>query len=95
MTLTFAAFDQTVSLLLLDDGVLQLLPKQAPAATAQKNIAKILQSLALYDINRVYADADAMQRRGISPEDTVVPVTSVDAVAIAALLLQHRTVLSF
>lgn len=94
MALTFAAFDQTVSLLLLDDGVLQLLPKQAPA-TAQKNIAKILQSLALYDINRVYADADAMQRRGINPDDTVVPVTPVDAVAIAALLLQYRTVLSF
>ena len=95
VALTYAAFDQTVSLLLLDDGVLQLLPEQAPAATTQKNIAKILQSLALYDIDSVYADTDALQQRGIDAEDCVVPVKPVDAAAIAVLLQQHKTVLSF
>ncbi len=95
VALTYAAFDQAVALLFLDDGVLQLLPEQAPDAATQKNVAKILQSLALYDIENVYADADAMQQRGVTAANSVLPVTAVNAAAIEALIAQHRTVLSF
>ncbi len=95
VALTYAAFDQAVSLLFLDDGVLQLLPQQAPDALAQKNIAKILQSLALYDIDKVYVDEEAMQRRGINPAHSALPVTPLGSTAIAELMQQHKTVLSF
>ena len=95
VALTYAAFDQAVSLLFLDDGVLQLLPQQASDAVAQKNIAKILQSLTLYDIANVYVDEDAMQQRGLNPDDSALPVTPLDAAGIAALLQQHKTVLSY
>lgn len=95
MALTYAAFDYAVSLLFLDDGVLQLLPAQAPDAATQKSIAKILQSLPLYEIVNVYANADAMRQRDINPEDSLLPVTPLNAAALAALMQQHKTLLSF
>lgn len=95
VALTYAAFDQAVSLLFLDDGVLQLLPRQAADALAQKTIAKILQSLALYDIDKVYVDQAAMQLRGLDSQNCVLPVTPLDSAAIAELMHQHKIVLSF
>ncbi len=95
VALTFAAFDHAVSLLFLDDGVLQLLPEQAPDAATQKSIAKILQSLALYEIDNIYADASAMHQRGVTMENSILLVTPLDAAALADLMQQHETVLSF
>lgn len=95
VALTHAAFGQALCLLFLDDGVLQLLPQQAPEALARKNMARILQSLTLYDIDTVYADEDAMQRRGLNARASVLPITLLNPAAIAALIQRHKIVLSF
>lgn len=95
VALTYAAFGKSVSLLFLDDGVLQLLDEQTPGCLIHKNTAKMLQSLALYDIDKIFADELAMQERGVNLAHCVIPVRPLAAAAISALMAQHQTLLSF
>ena len=67
--LAAAAFEQSVSLLFMDDGIWQLLPEQKPAAIGTKNIASTLASLPLYDIDSIYAEGESLSVRGLSPGD--------------------------
>ncbi len=93
--LAAAAFDQPVSLLFLGDGVLQLLPGQDAAALGRKNIGRLLGSLPLYDIDRVFVDAAAARRYGLDPDSAPVPVTVVDGAAIRELMAGSDHLLGF
>jgi tRNA 2-thiouridine synthesizing protein C len=94
LALAAAAFDQPVTLLFCDEGVLQLVDGQAPAA-GSRTLGKLLASLPLYDIERVYADQDALQRYGLDAATLVLPVEPVDVAAQQALLASHDHLLSF
>ena len=67
LALAAAAFDQDVSLLFMDEGIWQLLPQQDSAHTPGKNIARLLDSLPLYDIETLYVDGTSMVRRQLEP----------------------------
>ncbi len=56
--LTTAAFDQPVSILLLDDGVFQLKNGQNPKCAGLKDTAAIFHALEIYDVNDVYAEVE-------------------------------------
>jgi tRNA 2-thiouridine synthesizing protein C len=62
VALATAAFEQVVDLLFTGEGVLQLLPDQDSQSLGKKNIGRQLASLPMYDINRVYVDAEAASR---------------------------------
>lgn len=72
--LTTAAFDQAVSLLFLDDGVLQLKNRQQTAATGIKDTLAIFKVLELYDVQDLYLEAEALQERGLTTDDLALPV---------------------
>lgn len=95
VALTVSVFEQPLSLLFLDDAVLQLLPDQAPAQIGQKNLAANLTMLEMYDIDKLYASHAALEQRGISAETITLPVTLMDNQEIAELIRQHDQVLSF
>ncbi|MBS99656.1 MAG: sulfurtransferase complex subunit TusC [Oceanospirillaceae bacterium] len=92
--LTCSVFEQPVTLLFLDDGVFQLLKGQAPAPIEQKNLNAMQQSLPLYDIERLCVSRRALELRGLSAADLILPVELIDDAALPALLAQHDTVLS-
>ena len=62
VALATAAFEQAVDLLFVGDGVLQLMSNQDSHSVGKKNIGRQLASLPLYDINRVFVDAEAAAR---------------------------------
>ena len=66
MALACAVFDVDISLLFLGEGVWQLSPQQQP--TASKSIAKALQALPLYDIDKIYVDSNSLQQRQLAAE---------------------------
>lgn len=72
--LAAAAFEQDVQLLFSGDGVWQLLPDLQADAIAGKDIGKMLQALAYYDIEHVYADAQSLAERGLSAATLAIPV---------------------
>src|SRR5690606_13065 len=69
--LAAAAFDQAVSLVFLGDGVWQLLKGQQPEG---KSVEKQLGALPLYDIDRLYAEAESLAQRGLESADLALPV---------------------
>ncbi|MDB6062105.1 MAG: tRNA 2-thiouridine(34) synthase TusC [Verrucomicrobiaceae bacterium] len=90
-----AAFDQQVALLFLGDGVLQLINRQDGAAISQKSFEKQLSALPLYDVNTIYIDSDALDKRKLSASDLSLPVTLLNRDEITALLSRSDFALNF
>lgn len=86
LSLAMGAFEQHFDLLFMGAGVLQLLPDQDSAGIGLKSIGKVLSSLPLYDVERVYVDADALLRHGINADQLVLPVQALDTLALQELL---------
>ena len=80
-----AAFDQKVSLLLLDDAVFHLKNNQQGEAIAGKDIGAIYRSLALYDIEDIYVEQESLTMRGLSQEDLLIPITLLTRPEIATI----------
>lgn len=90
--LTTAAFDQQVSILLLDDGVFQLKNNQHPDSVGLKDTAAIFMALKIYDINNIYAEAESLQERGLRPHDLCLPVQEFYRKDIAGLMKRFDVV---
>ena len=90
--LVAAAFDQHVSLLFRGDGLQQLLAGQN--VSNQRNLAKMLRSLATYEITDVYVDHSDMTDQDLSHEDFEIAVTPITHQAIGELIASHDLVLA-
>lgn len=87
--LTTAAFDQGVSVLFLDDGVLQLKVAQNPAALALKDTAAVFQALQIYDVEQLFVEEESLQERGLRAVDLILPVQLIRRAEINALMQRH------
>ena len=93
--LAASAFDQSVCLLFLGDGVLQLMPDQEPSALGSRNLGRLLASLPLYDIESVYVDAQAVSRYRVKLENTPVSAVPLQPPEMVELLREHDLLLGF
>jgi tRNA 2-thiouridine synthesizing protein C len=75
--MTTAAFDQEVSILLLDNAVFQLKHHQNVTNTGLKDTAAIFNALSLYGINTIYVEAESLQERGLSADDLSKSVSEI------------------
>ena len=94
MMLTCGAFDQSVALLLLDDAVLQLKKSQQPAVKRLKDTAAVFQALDLYNINTIYVEMESLQARGLTSDDLILDVISLDRSQVAELFQQFSVIIS-
>lgn len=90
-----AAFDQDVSLAFVGDGVYQLTKGQDTKALEVKNFSPTYRALDDYDVTKIYVDEDAMQARGLSAADLVIPVEVVSAQRMAEIMDNQDVILSF
>jgi len=74
IVLITAAFDQRVSLLLLDDAVFHLHSQQQSTTVASKDISAIYRSLELYDIESIYVEQESLNYTGLLVSNLLVPV---------------------
>ena len=95
VVLIAAAFDQDVSLAFLDDGVFQIMKGQHTKGIDVKNFSPTYRALEGYDIEKLYVSKEAMEARGLTEKDLLVPVTLLDAKAMADLMEEQDVVLSF
>lgn len=63
--MTTAVFDLPARLVLLGDGVFQLLPDQDGAALGSKNLSKMIGALGLYGITTIHVDEVSLTQRGL------------------------------
>ena len=90
--LTTAAFDQKVSILLLDDGVFQLKNGQHPETAGMKDTAAIFKALEIYEVNTIYTEVESLQERGLKPGDLCFPVQLFYRKDIAGLMKRFDVV---
>ncbi len=92
MVLATAVFDQKVTLIFLDDGVLQLQRHQAAASIDAKDLGAALGVLPLYDIQQIFVDEQSLHLRGMSPQELAIPATVCDSARINRLLQESDVV---
>jgi tRNA 2-thiouridine synthesizing protein C len=90
-----AAFEQDVSLAFLGDGVFQLARGQDTRAVEVKNFSPTFRALEDYDVTKLYVEKEALEARGLTEEDLVVPVQVMEAARIAEIMESQDVVLSF
>ena len=91
--LVSASYDLDTHLLLMGDGVFQLLQGQNGTAISRKNMTSMLQALPLYGVDTIYVDEASLQERGFS--ETMLPegVTVLKPDAVSSFIQQHSRVL--
>ncbi|WP_409526455.1 sulfurtransferase complex subunit TusC [Nitrincola sp. MINF-07-Sa-05] len=94
IALTCSVFEQSVTLLLMGDAVLQLIREQQPAEIAQKNLNALQASLAMYDIDQILVPQSALDAHGLSPDQLSIPIKLVDADRLPALIAEHDIVIT-
>ena len=92
--LTVAAFEQSVALLFLDDGVFQLKKGQQPGIQALKDTLSIFNALEIYDVNELYFEAESLESRGLKSADLTLPMTECYRKDINQLISQFDVVFS-
>jgi tRNA 2-thiouridine synthesizing protein C len=90
-----AAFEQDVSLAFLGDGVYQLAKGQDTKALQVKNFSPTFRALEDYDVTKLYVEKEALEARGLTAADLVVPVEVVDAARMAEIMETQDVILSF
>lgn len=95
VVLITAAFDQDVSLAFLDDGVYQLKKGQQTKGIETKNFSPAYRALEDYDIEKLYVEKEAMDARGLTEDDLLVPVTVLARAEMGKLMDEQDVVLSF
>lgn len=94
VVLAGGAFELPLAMLFLDDGVLQLLAAQQPAAVEQKDLTANLQALPIFGVEQLYACAHSLQVRGLEQAPLGLPVQRLDAPSIRALLNRFDQVIT-
>ncbi len=84
--LTTAAFDQSVSILWLDDAVFQLKNNQQPEVLGMKDTAAMMQSLSMYDVTDLYIETESLQERGLTLNTLSLPVQALHRQEIGAFM---------
>jgi len=90
-----AAFEQDVSLAFLGDGVYQLVKGEDTKALEVKNFSPTFRALEDYDVTKLYVEKEALEARGLSAADLVVPVEVVDVARMAEIMEAQDVILSF
>jgi len=92
--LTTAAFDQHVSLLLLDEAVFQLKKNQQATKQNYKDTAAIFKALEIYDVKDIYVERESLHAYGLSSADLLLPVTELSRKKVIALMKSYDLVFS-
>jgi tRNA 2-thiouridine synthesizing protein C len=95
VVLIAATFDQDCSLVFMDDGVYELAKGQNTKAIGMKNFSPTYRALDDYDIDKLYAERESLEARGLTEDDLMVPVAVLSSADMAALMADQDVVLSF
>jgi tRNA 2-thiouridine synthesizing protein C len=90
--LTTAAFEQYVSVLLLDDAVFHLNSNQNARDSGYKNTATLFEILPTMDVNDIWIETESLLERGLNTEMLTLPVQFKSRATIADFMAQFDVV---
>lgn len=83
------------AVLLLGDGVFQLVSEQHPETLDLKNHTATFRALEQYDVRDVYVSARDLEARALTAEQLSISVTALTDEEIRDLMHEHEMILSF
>ncbi|MDP7101996.1 MAG: sulfurtransferase complex subunit TusC [Rhodospirillales bacterium] len=95
VVLITAAFDQDVSLVFVDDGVFQIKKDQETTGINMKNFSPIYRALEGYDVEKICAEKESLESRGLSEDDLVIPVEILSSAKISELMDAQDVIVTF
>ena len=95
VALSSATFDQQVGLLFMGDGVLQLLSEQDSSTLGVRNIAKLMASFPLFELDQLFADETALAMYRLEEQALPQNLQRLDDDAMRQLLVHYDHILGF
>ena len=95
LTLALSAFNESLSIFFIGDGVYQLVSKHQADLVLQKDFQPMLKMLDLYDVEQIYVCQKSLSKRNISADDLVIKTTFLMPDEITACLALQDQLLSF
>ncbi|MEH6452504.1 MAG: sulfurtransferase complex subunit TusC [Psychromonas sp.] len=95
LTLAMSAFNESLSLFFIGDGVYQLVKGHLPEGILQKNYQPLFKMLDMYDVENIYICNSSLTLRGLSPEMLNIEVQTLDKQQLQTKLAQQDQLLSF
>ena len=93
--LIVAAYDQELSALFLDDGVLVLKKGQETKGIGVKEFSKTFRVLEDYGVENLWVEKESLEARGLKAGDLITDVTVVSADEVKKILQQQDVILPF
>jgi tRNA 2-thiouridine synthesizing protein C len=95
LTLAMSAFNESLSLFFINDGVYQLLDGHNPTDSLQKHFQPLFKMLELYDVENIYVCEQSLLQRAIEQSDLLIDVTLVDELQLKTKRALQDQLLSF
>jgi len=95
LTLAMSAFNESLSLFFIGDGVYQLLDGHNQRQSLQKHYQPLFKMLELYDVENIYVCEQSLLVRTIKQEQLLIDVTIMDAMQLKSQLALQDQLLSF
>lgn len=95
MSLALSAFNESISLFFIEDGIYQLLKDQNPSQILQKHFSPQLKMLNLYDVENIYVSNQALVDRSLTKSDLLIDVEILNIDELKQKLLIQDQLLSF
>jgi len=95
LALAMSAFNESLSLFFIDDGVYQLLAEQAPREILQKHYQPLFKMLELYDVESVYVCVRSLNERGLTREMLAIEVKTLNKQQLQQQLHFQDQLMSF
>lgn len=95
LTLALSAFNESLSVFFIGDGVYQLLEGHVSGSILQKNYQPLFKMLDLYDVENIYVCEQSLTKREISIDQLLIDVTLLDDQALQTALTEQDQLLSF
>ncbi|MGB0894347.1 MAG: sulfurtransferase complex subunit TusC [Parashewanella sp.] len=90
-----ASFDQHVSLLFIDEGVLNLRNDQQPELLGGRDYISTFKALPLYDIEDIYLCNQSLGEYDLSKSDLVIDAKLAEPIRVSSLIKEADEVLVF
>ena len=95
LTLALSAYNESLSLFFIGDGVYQLVKEQSTTDILQKNFQPLFKMLEMYDVEHIYVCDESIEQRGLSIEQLLIDVTLLNNKQLKLKLSQQDQLLSF
>lgn len=92
--MTTAAFDQEVSVLLLDNAVFQIKKQQNPESAGLKDTAAMIKALPIYNIKSIFVEKESLLERGLSIDSLDESVQEMPRKKVGEFFMQFDLILA-